>query len=114
MDATNLSIRLDLPGGSRFGPGKAALLTAIAEAGSISGGARTLAMSYPRALRLVDEMNTQFKEPLVETYQGGAKRGGARVTATGDEILRLYEEMRAASTAASVPHLKAISARTKR
>ena len=114
MSATKLSIRLDLPGGGRFGPGKAALLSAIADAGSISGGARTLTMSYPRALRLVGEMNTQFKEPLVETYQGGAKRGGAKLTATGANILHLYGEMRAASTAASGPYLKAISARASR
>ena len=114
MSTTKLSIRLDLPDDGRFGPGKAALLAAIADAGSISGGTRTLAMSYPRALRLVGDMNTQFEKPLVETYQGGSQRGGARLTTTGNDILRLYEEMRAASTAASQPYLKAISDKANR
>ena len=40
-----------------IGPGKVALLEAIAEAGSISAAARTLGMSYRRTWLLVDEMN---------------------------------------------------------
>jgi len=113
MPSAKLSIRLDLPSGGRFGPGKAALLEAVEKTGSISGSARALEMSYPRALRLVDEMNTHFKTALVETYQGGAKRGGAKLTETGRDILRLYTETLAASSTASLTSLKAISAKAK-
>lgn len=111
MTYTKLSIRLDLPGGTRFGPGKAALLEAIGQAGSISGAARALVMSYPRALRLVEEMNTQFKAPLVTTYQGGAMRGGATLTENGKHILHLYSQTQTAASLASQPFLKAISAK---
>ncbi len=88
-----LSIRLDLPDGSRFGPGKADLLTEIGRMGSISAAAKQLDMSYPRALRLVNSMNAQFAGPLVEKFQGGNNRGGARLTTTGQEVLKLYREI---------------------
>ncbi len=57
MPDTRLSIRLDLTSGDRIGPGKIALLEAIQEAGSISGAARALGMSYRRAWLLVEEIN---------------------------------------------------------
>jgi molybdate transport system regulatory protein len=84
-----LSIRIDLAGG-RFGPGKAALLRAIAETGSIAEGARRLGMSYARAWKLTADMNALFREPLVETFAGGNRRGGARLTALGERVLRTY------------------------
>lgn len=105
-----LSVRLDFPGGRRFGPGKADLLQAIGQTGSISGGARALGMSYPRALRLVEDMNTLFKTPLVTTFQGGAKRGGAEVTATGEKILQLYRQTTDDALQANAKTLKAINA----
>ena len=42
MADTRLSIRLDLTGGDRIGPGKIALLEAIQATGSISAAARRL------------------------------------------------------------------------
>jgi molybdate transport system regulatory protein len=106
---TRLSIRLDLPDGQRFGPGKSALLGAIAAHGSIAAAARALNMSYPRASRLVDEMNRMFKTPLVETFQGGARRGGAVLTPMGNDVATLYTAIVAAQTAASARELAAVS-----
>ncbi len=76
-----------------MGPGKADLLEAIAESGSISAAARKLAMSYRRAWLLVDTMNGSFKAPLVETLTGGARGGGAQVTALGHDVVKRYREM---------------------
>jgi molybdate transport system regulatory protein len=76
-----------------MGPGKAALLEAIAATGSISAAARQLAMSYRRAWLLVDTMNTCFKSPLVETLTGGARGGGAQVTPLGLEVVQRYRAM---------------------
>lgn len=78
-----------------FGPGKAALLLAIAQYGSISAAARALGMSYRRAWLLVEEMNTSFQEPLVATATGGANGGGARITELAQTMLRRYEHMTA-------------------
>lgn len=96
-----LSIRLDLPDGSRFGPGKAQLLGEIHDNGSISAAARNLSMSYPRALRLVNEMNMQFSTDLVAKSQGGASRGGAKLTDLGQRILDIYRQIEALSTKSS-------------
>jgi len=76
-----------------FGPGKAALLLAIAQTGSISAAARAMGMSYRRAWLLVEEMNRCFREPLVETATGGAKGGGATITPLACEVMKCYEHM---------------------
>lgn len=88
-----LSIRIDLPGGGRLGPGKAKLLQAIADEGSISGASRALEMSYPRALKLIEAMDGEFGAPLVSRRHGGASHGGAQLTEQGVEVLRLYREI---------------------
>jgi molybdate transport system regulatory protein len=80
-----------------FGPGKAELLTLIAETGSIGDAAKQMKMSYMRAWSLVQTMNKCFKESLVETAHGGNDRGGAKLTATGKSVLKLYRQMEAAS-----------------
>ena len=76
-----------------IGPGKAELLEAIAETGSISASAKRLGMSYRRAWLLVDTMNRCFREPLVASATGGARGGGARVTAFGQRVLVNYRRM---------------------
>ncbi|MCJ2181977.1 winged helix-turn-helix domain-containing protein [Novosphingobium sp. 1949] len=92
MTGSVLKIKLQIYSGEEIamGPGKADLLDAIAEQGSISAAARTLEMSYRRAWLLVDAMNRCWKEPLVETAPGGSARGGARLTPYGRGILQLY------------------------
>ena len=87
-----LSIRIDLANG-RFGPGKAALLRAINETGSISAAARAMGMSYARAWHLTEAMNTIFRERLVDTFAGGNTRGGATLTPTGEKVLETYESI---------------------
>jgi molybdate transport system regulatory protein len=76
-----------------MGPGKAALLEAIAESGSISGSARKLGMSYRRAWLLVDTMNRCFREPLVASATGGSGGGGARLTDFGRRVLAAYRSL---------------------
>lgn len=76
-----------------IGPGKASLLEAIIEHGSISGAARALGMSYRRAWLLVDEMNRCFDPPVVETLRGGGLERGARITVAGTAVLEAYREM---------------------
>ncbi len=76
-----------------FGPGKAALLDAIARHESISGAGRELGLSYSKTRRLVDEMNLSFRSPLVETSRGGSERGGAVVTEIGRRVLGVFRSM---------------------
>src|SRR5438105_5517842 len=76
-----------------LGPGKVELLGHIAKTGSISESARRMAMSYNRAWLLVRTMNRCFKEPLVLASRGGDKHGGAELTKSGRDVLRLYRQL---------------------
>ncbi|QAU34335.1 winged helix-turn-helix domain-containing protein [Janthinobacterium sp. 17J80-10] len=91
-----------------LGPGKVALLEAIAACGSISGAARAMGMSYRRAWLLVDTMNRSFSEPLVITSPGGSKGGGASVTQTGESVMAIYRAMQRRSEAAIQDDAQAI------
>jgi molybdate transport system regulatory protein len=92
-----LKLKLQLICGEHFamGPGKAEVLEAIAEAGSIRAAGKALGMSYRRAWLLVDEMNRCFSERLVETLSGGGRERGARLTHTGREVLEAFRELEA-------------------
>jgi len=92
-----------------IGPGKADLLEAIAATGSISQSARRLGMSYRRAWLLVDTMNRCFREPLVASAAGGARGGGARVTAFGTRVLAAFRAMEARAERAIRADLARIS-----
>jgi molybdate transport system regulatory protein len=84
-----------------FGPGKADLLAAIGEMGSLAAAARKLGMSYMRAWLLVQEMQKTFAEPVVEMQRGGRAKGGATLTPTGHAALALYRKMEAEALAAT-------------
>lgn len=73
-----------------LGPGKIAILEAIADTGSISAAGRKLGMSYRRAWLLVDQMNQYFKAPVVRAATGGMQGGGTVLTPMGLEVISLY------------------------
>ena len=110
MQIPRVQLRLILPGGKAFGPGKAELLTLIGRLGSISAAGRGMRMSYKRAWGLVEEMNGSFRAPLVTTERGGADRGGAQVTDLGREVLARYRELEAGVAAAGAKDLCFIGA----
>jgi len=76
-----------------FGPGKADLLDAVRETGSISAAGKKMGMSYRRAWLLVDAMNRCFQQPLVETAKGGANGGGTQLTELGTQVLEHYRAL---------------------
>lgn len=105
-----LKIRVQLGDNARFGPGKAQLLEAIRQNGSIAKAGESMSMSYKRAWSLVEEMNRLFAQSLVISTRGGTKGGGAVLTETGILILQHYRAMEAASLQSAAPHLDAITA----
>jgi molybdate transport system regulatory protein len=106
-----LRLRLVLKRGAAFGPGKADLLEQIAATGSIAAAGRRLRMSYTRAWGLVEEMNGAFRVPLVESAKGGAVRGGARLTALGEDVLARYRRMERAAARAGAADLASLRKR---
>jgi len=83
-----------------IGPGKADLLEAIRDCGTLSGAARRLGLSYMRAWTLVGTMNACFKQPLVVLARGGAEHGRARLSPVGEKALALYRRMERSATRA--------------
>src|SRR6266851_5205880 len=92
-DCLEPRIRILLGSSIAIGPGKAALLQAIGETGSIAAAGRRMGMSYRRAWMLAKTMNACFREPLIDATKGGVGGGGARLTSMGREVLSLYRAM---------------------
>lgn len=107
-----LSLRIDLPQG-RIGPGKIALLEAIAREGSISAAGRALGMSYKRAWDLVDATNTLLGTPVVAASPGGHRGGGAALTEAGRALVADYRAIEEAARQAAAPRLAGLLRRVQ-
>ncbi|MBO9512863.1 MAG: LysR family transcriptional regulator [Variovorax sp.] len=92
-----------------IGPGKIALLEAIAETGSISAAGRQLGMSYRRAWMLIDEMNRALTSPAVATATGGTHGGGSALTAVGEQIVRHYRAIESTARVAAASDIAALT-----
>ena len=78
---------------ARAGPERIALLTAIAEHGSISAAARAVGLTYRGAWDAVQALNNLFDRPLVESQAGGRQGGGAQVTAAGQALIAAFRRL---------------------
>ncbi|WDY57672.1 TOBE domain-containing protein [Pseudomonas sp. PSKL.D1] len=74
-------------------PQRIALLQHIAEQGSITKAAKAAGISYKAAWDAIDELNNLASQPLVERSTGGRGGGGARLSAEGERVLRLYQRL---------------------
>ena len=92
-----------------IGPGKIALLEAVAEAGSISAAARQLGMSYRRAWVLIDEMNQALSSPAVSTATGGSHGGGAVLTPVGEKLITHYRAVEISARLAAAADITALT-----
>ncbi len=92
-----------------MGPGKARLVTLIADTGSISAAAREMGMSYRRAWQLVEALNKSFNEAVVVTATGGKRGGGATVTAFGKRLVARFRGMEDKASAAIEQDLREFS-----
>jgi molybdate transport system regulatory protein len=110
MPEPRLRLRLYFGPDAMFGPGRADLLAAIAEHGSISAAARAMGMSYRRAWSLVDMLNTGFASPLVDSARGGAAGGGAYLTPQGAAVLHHYRQLEAIVAQAGAGEIAALQA----
>ena len=106
-------VRIVLAPGVAIGPGKADLLAAIDEFGSLAAAGRSMQMSYQRAWSLIDELNAMFAAPLVSLSRGGAQRGGAALTPAGKAVLAHYRAIEATTAAACETELTALAGMRK-
>lgn len=109
--ALRLKIRVMLSEDTPFGPGKADLLEAIRDTGSMAAAGRRLGMSYQRTHDLVAAMNTHFVEPVVAPAKGGSRGGGSVLTPFGEQVLATYREIEALAATAAGERLAWLQAR---
>lgn len=105
-----LRIRIVFGEAEMMGPGKAELLERIERSGSLAAAGREMGMSYKRAWELVGTLNAMFRAPVVTSTRGGPGGGGAVLTDTGREVLRLYRDFEAEAASAGARQLTAFSA----
>ncbi|MDQ6808034.1 MAG: LysR family transcriptional regulator [Verrucomicrobiota bacterium] len=105
-----LKMRIRLYIGDRLlGPGKMELLAHIAASGSLSAAAKQMRMSYMRAWKLVQDLNSNSERQLVAMSRGGAGGGTGKLTPLGTKVLALYQKMEGQSTKAATPFGKKIA-----
>jgi molybdate transport system regulatory protein len=85
-----IRFRVDLAPRCSLGPGKIALLEAIADQGSLTHAASKLGMSYRYAWLLLEDLRRSFSEPVTRATVGGRRCGGVRLTEFGEELVRRY------------------------
>jgi molybdate transport system regulatory protein len=93
MDRLSIRFRVDFGNGSALGPGKVALLEAIARTGSLSQAARDLPMSFRRGWLLLDSLNHSFRHRVAALSTGGRGGGGAALTPFGKSLVAAYRKL---------------------
>jgi molybdate transport system regulatory protein len=83
-----LSVATEL--GDLLGDTRIRLLEAIGRHGSIVKAARAVPMSYKAAWDALDAMNNLTAKPLVESFVGGRRGGGTRLTEHGRRLVALF------------------------
>lgn len=76
-----------------IGIGRVELLENIAALGSISRAAKAMGMSYKKAWKLVEELNSMYDSPLVVKEQGGKQGGGTTLTRRGCELIDSFRAL---------------------
>ena len=76
----------------KFGTGRAQLLQAIDELGSLRQAAERFGMSYRSAWGYLRELEAAVGVPLLERRVGGGERGGMALTPQGRTFLARYQE----------------------
>ncbi|HKU88658.1 MAG TPA: LysR family transcriptional regulator [Steroidobacteraceae bacterium] len=107
-DWPRVRIRIDFSSACAVGPGKIALLEAIARVGSLSVAARDLGMSYRRGWMLLSDLNNSFDRPVVTTAVGGLRGGGAQVTEFGQALVRGFRGLELAARKLADRHMSIV------
>jgi molybdate transport system regulatory protein len=85
---------MDCDGERFFGPGRVELLQKIDKTGSINKAAKEMEMSYKKAWEMINELNTQARQPLVITQAGGEKGGGSVITEQAKQLIKYHQGLR--------------------
>jgi molybdate transport system regulatory protein len=103
-------MRIRIYAGDRMlGPGKMELLAQVDSTRSLSAAAREMGMSYTRAWKLTQELNSDPARPMIAMSRGGPSGGSAEVTSFGKKVLALYQSMERKSASAASPDARRLA-----
>ena len=83
----------DEKGGPVFGHGRQQILEKIGELGSIRAAAKDLKMSYRAVWGKIKTAEERLGIKLIETFPGGGKNRGARLTPEAKELLLRFRQL---------------------
>ena len=76
-----------------LGNGRIQLLKEVDKTHSMSAAAKSLNMSYKKAWRLLNEINSSAKEPVLDKQIGGKHGGGTHITPYGKRLIERFEKL---------------------
>lgn len=86
---------LDDRGRPFMGIGLVWLLDRIGRLCSISAAARDMQLSYPKAMRMIRDLEQGLGRQMVIRHRGGAQRGGAELTEAAVDFVARYQRFQA-------------------
>ena len=89
----------DAEGRPIFGGGKLAILEKIDELGSIKAAAESLGISYRAVWGKIKAAEQRLGSKLVETFPGGGREKGARLTEAAQDLIVMFKELDESGTA---------------
>jgi molybdate transport system regulatory protein len=93
MTEVELHIYVNKDGKLLVSPERICLLRWIHQTGSLLTASKQIGVSYNKAWKILEAMNTSSSKPIVEKLRGGKGGGGAVVTDFGRLILVEYNAM---------------------
>ncbi len=91
--AVQACVTFEAENAAPVGRARIRLLEAVARAGSISGAARSVGLTYKAAWDAVDALNNLFGRPLVSAQVGGKRGGGAVLTPEGLRVVETFHRL---------------------
>lgn len=93
MDDYSLKVKLYLEDSQDkfMGIGVLWLLQKVEECGSLRAAAMDLGISYSKAFKMVENLETALGQPVLERKRGGSSRTGASLTSFGVQFVDLYD-----------------------
>jgi len=76
-----------------IGPGPVRLLEKIGEHASINKAAKSMDLSYVKALKMLSYLEKDLGRPMVIRTKGGNDHGGSRLTPFAEKYIRRFREM---------------------
>ena len=80
--------------GSFMGVGLSELLGKTDSMSSIRKAAKSMGLSYPKAIRIIQRLEEALGKSVIERHRGGKGGGGAKLTDFGREFLEKYDKFR--------------------